>query len=144
MKLLASPTQSHKSTCIGNQNPLAPPTHDQDLTSPQRWCPWSRSQRRCPWSWWTLQSHLNVDSDLTSTSMPTSILISDDDDDARRDQRWRCKMQLVRDRWWWISDDESRSTIYKRKGIGEREQRWERREKNKLKRKEREKRIKKY
>ena len=69
---------------------------------------------------------LNVDahdcdehSDLTLTSMPTSIPIGDDDDDARRDQQWRCKMQPVRDRQWWIGDDGS--TIYKRKGIGERE-----------------------
>ena len=96
-----------------------------DLTSPQRQCPQSRSQRWCPRLWWTLWSHLNVDAHVDSNR-----------------------------RWWWqcpersamtmqnatsersamtIGNNGSRSTIYKREGIGEREHKiinWrERREK---------------
>ena len=88
-----------------------------------------------------ISPHLNIDAhdrdehfDLSSTSMPTSILIGDDDDDAWRDRRWWYKMQ---------PSERSAMTDQDQQFIRERESVREKR-KNKLKREEREKRIKKY
>ena len=118
----STPINSNPEITLINSNPLALTTHDQDLTSPQHWC---------PRSWWTLWSHLNVDAHI----------------DFDWWWRWRClersAMTIQNATQWEIGNDGSAMTDQDQQFIRERESVREKR-KNKLKREEREKRIKKY